>query len=348
MIKVSVIVPVYKVPLEYLRACLDSLNAQTMQECEFIIVSDGAPEAECAICAEYAGKDSRFKFFRREHAGVSATRNYGIELAQGEYLTFVDADDWIEPNTCEETYEFAKQNNSDMVFWDLFFEEPGKKNNCTEFYFQNKPHLSNEDISIFQDCIIHNPERKTLIPPLTVCKLINRNLIDSLKVRFDPNLSRGEDRVFNYQITTQTKRISYLKKIFYHYIIHASSTEQSFHEHDFPALLAFIQRLDNLSFQKKRPRIANETIACFFHCIYKIHLNNLNIMQLYSELSFLKEQIKKEPFHSFIQEAYFPNYSLLAKCEIALMKKGITFFFTIRIIKAILFHCLKSLHQSYH
>ena len=86
MIKVSVIVPVYKVPLKYLRACLDSLTAQTLQECEFIVVSDGAPEAECAICAEYAGKDSRLKFFRREHAGVSATRNYGIEKAQESSL----------------------------------------------------------------------------------------------------------------------------------------------------------------------------------------------------------------------------------------------------------------------
>ena len=118
MIKVSVIVPVYKVPLEYLRACLDSLTAQTMQECEFIIVSDGAPEAECSICDEFATKDSRFKFFKQEHAGVSAARNFGIEQAQGEYIIFVDADDWIKSETCEITYTFAKDNNSDIVLFD--------------------------------------------------------------------------------------------------------------------------------------------------------------------------------------------------------------------------------------
>ena len=345
--KVSVIVPVYKVPLEYLRACLDSLTAQTMQECEFILVSDGAPEAECSICEEYSAKDSRFKFFKQEHSGVSATRNFGIEHAQGEYITFVDADDWIEKETCEATYNFAKKNNSDMIFWDLFFEDQKKEKDYTEFYSQDKPHLSDEDISAFQDCIIHNTKRKTLVPPLTVCKLINRNCINSSKIRFDSNLSRGEDRVFNYQITTQIKKIAYLKKTFYHYMIHASSTEQSFHEHEFSTLLTFIQRLDNLSFQKKRAGIANETVACFFHCMYKILHNNLNITQLYSELSFLKEQIKKEPFHSFIQEAYFPRYSLLARCEIALIKKKITLFSSLRIIKVILLYPLTSLLQSY-
>ena len=109
--KVSVIIPIYKVFPDYLRSCLDSLVAQDMEECEFILVSDGAPEIENSICEEYASKDARFKFFKCEHAGVSATRNYGIEKAQGEYITFVDADDWIEPGTCDTTYSFAQKNN---------------------------------------------------------------------------------------------------------------------------------------------------------------------------------------------------------------------------------------------
>lgn len=344
MIKVSIIVPVYKVPLEYLRGCLDSLVAQTLQECEFIIVSDGASDTECFICEEYAAIDKRFKFFKREHAGVSAARNYGIEQAQGDYLTFVDADDWIEKETCETVYQFAKQNNSEIVFWDLFFEEQKKKKDYTEFYFQNICHLSNEENSVFQDYIIYNPERKFLVPPLTVCKLFKRDLINLSKVRFDSNLSRGEDRVFNFQITTQTKNIAYLKKTFYHYVIHASSTEQSFHEHDFLDLLAFIQRLDALSDQKKRASIANETIGCFFRCTSKLYEVKLSPRKMYSELMFLKKQIKAEPFHTFIQETNLPHFSFLARCEIALMKKGITLFTTLRFFK-ILFHSCFSWRQ---
>ena len=123
--KVSVIVPVYKVPLEYLRECLGSLAAQTLQESEFIIVSDGAPKEECSICDEYATKDIRFKFFKREHAGVSTTRNYGIAQALGEYITFVDADDWIDKSTLQEIYTFVKKNNSDILTMD-FYETKNK------------------------------------------------------------------------------------------------------------------------------------------------------------------------------------------------------------------------------
>ena len=136
MIKVSVIVPIYKVPVEYLRECLDSLASQTEQECEFIMVSDGAPAAECSICKEYSDKDFRFKFLIREHAGVSATRNYGIEQAQGEYITFVDSDDWIEKETCSLAYNYAKENDSDVVLWDsCHFSE--KKNFFGKY--QNEP-----------------------------------------------------------------------------------------------------------------------------------------------------------------------------------------------------------------
>ena len=98
MVLFSVIIPVFRVPLNYLKICLDSLTKQSNQECEFIILSDGAPEAECSICNEYATKDARFKFFKREHAGVSATRNFGINQAQGQYIIFVDSDDWIDQN----------------------------------------------------------------------------------------------------------------------------------------------------------------------------------------------------------------------------------------------------------
>ena len=108
MINVSVIIPVYKVPLEYLRACFDSLVAQTMQESEFIVVSDGAPEAETFVCEEYVAKDSRFKLFKCVHAGVSAARNYGMEAASGEYVAFVDSDDAVVKNFCEIIYESSK------------------------------------------------------------------------------------------------------------------------------------------------------------------------------------------------------------------------------------------------
>ena len=121
-INISVIIPVFTVPLEYMRACFDSLKNQTMQECEFVVVSDGAPEEESSICEEYVNKDARFKFFRREHAGVSAARNFGIEHAQGEYIVFVDSDDKTTKDFCSAIYSSAKKWNSDILLFEQNLE----------------------------------------------------------------------------------------------------------------------------------------------------------------------------------------------------------------------------------
>ena len=91
--KVSVIVPVFNVE-KYLRQCLDSILQQTYQNLEIIIINDGSTDGSDAICREYAGKDSRISYFAKENTGISDTRNVGIRQATGEYVTFVDSDDW--------------------------------------------------------------------------------------------------------------------------------------------------------------------------------------------------------------------------------------------------------------
>ena len=206
MIKVSVIVPVYKVPLKYLRACLDSLTAQTLQECEFIVVSDGAPEAECAICAEYAGKDSRLKFFRREHTGVSATRNYGIEQAQGEYISFVDSDDWIAPTMLEEIFSFAKKNPSDIVTMDFFISQNGK-----DFLRKQKPKILNAEWMLRQ-ILLGN-----LFGGMQI-RMIKKVFYDSHVVLFRKNIEYCEDVVFWSEFLQYEPQISYFGKAFYHYV----------------------------------------------------------------------------------------------------------------------------------
>lgn len=206
MIKVSVIVPVYKVPLKYLRACLDSLTAQTLQECEFIVVSDGAPEAECAICAEYAGKDSRLKFFRREHAGVSATRNYGIEQAQGEYISFVDSDDWIAPTMLEEIFSFAKKNPSDIVTMDFFISQNGK-----DFLRKQKPKILNAEWMLRQ-ILLGN-----LFGGMQI-RMIKKAFYDAHVVLFRKNIEYCEDVVFWSEFLQYEPQISYFGKAFYHYV----------------------------------------------------------------------------------------------------------------------------------
>lgn len=98
--KISVIVPVYKVE-EYVSRCVDSILAQTYRNLEIILVDDGSPDTCGAICDEYAGKDPRVLVIHKVNGGLSSARNAGIDIATGEYIAFVDSDDWIEPDTYE-------------------------------------------------------------------------------------------------------------------------------------------------------------------------------------------------------------------------------------------------------
>lgn len=112
---VSVIVPVYNVE-KYVRQCLDSLKDQTLEDVEFIVIDDGSTDLSGSICDEYKD-DSRFRVFHTENRGLSAARNRGIDESRGEWIEFVDSDDWVEPGFCEIPLRAAVENNADLVIF---------------------------------------------------------------------------------------------------------------------------------------------------------------------------------------------------------------------------------------
>lgn len=111
---ISVIVPVYNVE-QFLPRCVDSILAQTYQNLEIILVDDGARDASGRICDEYAAKDTRIRVIHKENGGLSSARNAGIDAARGEYLAFVDSDDWIEPDTYQHMLERMVQYGVKLV-----------------------------------------------------------------------------------------------------------------------------------------------------------------------------------------------------------------------------------------
>lgn len=119
---VSVIVPIYKVE-QYLPQCIDSIIGQTYKDLEIILVDDGSPDACGRICDKYARKDKRIKVYHKENGGLSDARNYGIRMATGEYLGFVDSDDWVEPEMFESLVRTADENHADIVSCGFFRED---------------------------------------------------------------------------------------------------------------------------------------------------------------------------------------------------------------------------------
>lgn len=142
---ISVIIPVYRVE-RYLDACVSSVLAQTFGDFEIILVDDGSPDGCPALCDAWARKDPRIRVIHRENGGLSAARNTGIEAAKGQFLTFVDSDDLLEPDTLRRAWEAQRQYSADLVVYNLVYVDEN-----------NRP-LASLDFTVFRDEVLDEAE----------------------------------------------------------------------------------------------------------------------------------------------------------------------------------------------
>lgn len=112
--QISIIIPIYNVE-RYLRQCIDSILAQTFTDFELLLIDDGSPDGCPAICDEYAEKDARIRVFHKQNGGVTSARNKGLDNAKGNWIIYIDGDDWIEPTYVEELYNAAINNEADIA-----------------------------------------------------------------------------------------------------------------------------------------------------------------------------------------------------------------------------------------
>lgn len=199
---ISVIVPVYNVSI-YLRQCVDSILAQTFTDFELLLINDGSKDDSGVICDEYAAKDSRVRVFHKENGGVSSARNHGLDNAKGEWIAFVDGDDWIKPDYLE---SIMSQPDADMVM--CSFEAFGG----IDVYDNSvRSHLyTRDEIKIFIEEYILTA---TLTTPW--CKLFKRKLVSSL--RFNINMSLNEDTVFVFEYLCKVNSIKVIENWGYMY-----------------------------------------------------------------------------------------------------------------------------------
>ena len=156
-IKVSVIVPVYNVE-KFIDKCLNSIVNQTLKEIEIIVVNDGSPDNSQKIIDKYVKKyPEKVQSFIKENGGQGSARNLGIEKAKGEYISFVDSDDWLDLDALEKMYSLAKKDNSDIVICDMVdhYANYTIYHNCTKYnsVFEVTPSACNK---IFKKELIKN------------------------------------------------------------------------------------------------------------------------------------------------------------------------------------------------
>jgi len=228
--KVSIIVPVYNVE-KYLPHCMDSLLRQTLTDIEIVLVNDDSPDNCPTMCDQYAKQDHRVKVVHKKNGGLGYARNSGLETATGEYVAFVDSDDYVELNTYQKLYNLATETKVDVVYFTFQrFDDQGKiwgkTSDSSEITYN-----SEEEIRGFMlDMIANRPNAKydNDIQSSSCCALYRNDLIKKHGLRFKSERELiSEDRVFNLDYLLHSSNVKIIPDAFYYYRVNMSSLSRT-------------------------------------------------------------------------------------------------------------------------
>lgn len=199
--QISVIVPVYNVE-KYLPRCIDSILSQTFKDFELLLIDDGSPDNCGKICDEYATKDSRVKVFHKSNGGVSSARNLGLDKACGEWITFIDSDDYVEVDYLQELIDAQQQNQVDYVV---------TLSECDNIQESNQITVSRGDFSLLFS------KFKIDRNGYPWGKLYSTAIIKKVGLRFDTKVHLGEDAMFTLLYLLETKNVTLISSDNYCY-----------------------------------------------------------------------------------------------------------------------------------
>ncbi len=312
---ISIVIPVYNVE-SFLPKCLDSILSQTYRNIEVVCVNDNSTDTSLKILNKYSQTDNRIKVINQENQGASVARNTALDNCTGDYIMFVDSDDWIEEDTCDIALDNINKYDADLVLWDYVRE------------FSNTSQAKNifKESVVFDETDVKNKLHRRMIGLLgeelktpekadALCtiwgKLYKAKLIQQEKIRFYDIRKIGtyEDGLFNLDVMNNVKRAVYIPNTLYHYRKNNSSS---------------ITRKVDLNFEKKRDHLYEymKTYIDENYCgkDYKTALDNRIALEIFAigsnimrnktgRLSLLKKLLNEEKHRNACKQLdlkYFP------------------------------------------
>jgi len=332
MAKVSIIVPVYNTEA-YLPQCIESLLSQTLEDIEIILVNDGSPDRCRQICDEYVQRDGRVIAVHKENEGVSIARNIGIERSTGEWICFIDSDDWVAPDMCSGAVSYAEANDLDMLAYNSYSNYGNNQVKCADIA---QCIFDTTGIELFQLCLVssHYFNSKHDIQLGAVGgspkKIYRGDLLRQSDARFIKELTRGEDIVFNLYLSEDFKRIGFINEFWYHYRTHADQTTQAYQK-DLPEVsLLFFENIR--AYIDKYHKNSDEFEAAYNLSVLRT-LNNIcfqhyfhkeNPAKLSARLRGLKQLTMTEPFNTALKNADTSHFRLDDKLFSIFLRKRMT------------------------
>lgn len=313
--KVNVIIPVYNAG-KYITQCIESLLNQTLQECEFIFINDGSTDNSREVIERYKKLDNRITLINQENQGVSIARNMGLRLATGEYVGFVDADDYIEKEMYEVLYNSAKQENCDVVISNLHGEMEGHSL-IIKYPFPIDIVLKKEYID--QELLPYFLKEDHL--NTAVNKIYKNNVIKENNVKFPEKIALGEDGMFNIEFFSNASSMKYINYVGYHYREVIGSATRNISEKDYfkravevytmelPKI--YTGKIDNVRIRQLKAIKLINSIMSYIHIYFK-PCKDVNFNKRYK---YVENMIRNEYVREALPIYYSEVYSTLGRYE---------------------------------
>ncbi|MBN1366894.1 MAG: glycosyltransferase, partial [Dehalococcoidales bacterium] len=300
--KISVIIPVFNAE-KYLRQCIDSVVTQTLQDIEIICVNDGSTDRSCNIVEEYVKKDSRLKIVNQKNQGAARARNAGIKMAKGEYIHFLDADDYLVPDVYEVLYKKAKTYNLDFIKGETILLDNLSQEKTP------KP-ISKDAINVITNFYV--TPTKFLQTGVTPWKcLYKRSFLLSNNICFY-NLRCGEDRSFYVSVIIRAKRVMFVDKyvIYYRFNNPNSLNEQrpKYYKCFFDSYKIINKMCKHLPENLRREILENE-LEELFSWLIKYKSKHMLSKEIYSDIKYFIINLDITPFREkYLYSRWYKRY----------------------------------------
>lgn len=301
--KISVIVPIYKVE-DYLHRCVDSIINQTYTNLEIILVDDGSPDNCPMICDEYAKKDSRIRVVHKKNGGLSDARNAGLDIATGEYIMFIDSDDFVDTEMMGSMMRNMIDDNVDMVVCNIKYVYEDR-----EVVKYNQSDRILDRYEAMEEYL-----KDGVVQAVAWNKLYKKSLINNMRYKVGKT---NEDEFFTYKIVDKTEKIYYNSRPFYNYIQRDSSIMGKYSIKRLDGVEASYERLNFI--KKKYPTLYEKEKKTFVNlCIYSYQM-------ILREPNLDKDKQGRKTLNNYRKKIKFnktelKNYSYKDKLKIYLSK----------------------------
>lgn len=294
MKKISVVIPVYNVE-KYLSRCVDSVLGQIYRNIEVILVDDGSIDGSPEICDEYQKKDKRVKVIHKENSGAGSSRNIGLSNAKGDYIAFVDSDDYIELDMYENMMRINEKYDCDIVLCDCYKEDINMKevftHNIRKGYYNNEMLYKEYFPTLLMTNSVNYP------PTISNCVcLFKKKLLDSHQILYKDGLRFSEDLLFGSQAMYYANSFYYMKNCcYYHYMFNPTSVTKVFYKNKWNIMKQLHIEIENFFLSVKDYNFQRQVdlvlLFIVYHCIGNIKVSALDKKNKKNEIKNILENV---------------------------------------------------------